>query len=224
VYVAVGDVNRDGTLDIITGPDAGGGPHVRVFSGRGGAVVRDFLAYSAAFRGGVRVAADDVNGDGFADVVTAAGPGGGPHVQVFSGADLRVLRSFLAYGADFTGGVYVAAGDIDSDGRADVITGPGRGGVPQVRVFSGATGGVLVSFLAYASDVRGGVRVAALDFDGDGASDVVTGAGPGGGPHVNVFVYPELLSGFEPLSARFALFAYDGTGFPERTGVFVAGA
>ncbi len=63
------------------------------------------------------MAAGDVNGDGRADIVTGAGPGGGPHVRVFSGVDLAVLASFFAYDPGFHGGVSVAAGDINGDGR-----------------------------------------------------------------------------------------------------------
>src|SRR5205085_4754006 len=56
VRVASGDVNRDGVPDIITAPGPGGGPHVRVFDGRTGAPIAGFLAYEAAFRGGLFVA------------------------------------------------------------------------------------------------------------------------------------------------------------------------
>jgi hypothetical protein len=62
----------------------------------------------------VRVAAADVNGDGVADVITAAGPGGGPHVRVFDGAALQAgqvveLFGLFAYNPAFTGGVYIGA-------------------------------------------------------------------------------------------------------------------
>jgi hypothetical protein len=187
VFVASGDVNGDGFDDIITGADAGGGPHVRIFSGFNGSELRNFFAYSPTFSGGVRVAAGDTDLDGLDEIITGAGPGGGPHVKVFSGLNNSELFNFFAYGASFTGGVYVAAGDVNGDGRADVITGAGAGGGPHVKVFSGANVAELQNFFAFAPQFTGGVRVATADANGDGRLDIVTAAGPGGGPHVRVF-------------------------------------
>jgi serralysin len=109
----------------------------------------------------VRVAAADVDGDGLADIVTGAGPGGGPHVKVFSGADGSEIRSFLAYDAAFMGGVFVAAADIDLDGTPDLVTGAGAPGGPHVRVFSAVDGRELAGFFAYPAGFAGGVLVAA---------------------------------------------------------------
>src|SRR5439155_17448706 len=130
----------------ITGAGAGGGPHVKVFDGATGQQIASFMAFDPSFHGGVRVAAGDFNGDGRADVVAAAGPGGGPHVLVYdvqaaitnAAAGLGVLRSFMAYDPNFRGGVWVAAGDVHGDGRADLITGAGGAGA-HVRLFDGPT-------------------------------------------------------------------------------------
>src|SRR5207244_5549205 len=108
--------------------------------GMDGTVLRSFFAYDAGFSGGVSVAAGDVNGDGRADIITGAGAGGAPHVKAFSGLDGSVLRSFFAYDAGFSGGVYVAAGDVNGDGRTDIVTGAGAGGMPHVKAFSGTNG------------------------------------------------------------------------------------
>ena len=175
------------------GAGAGGGPRVQVFN-PDGSVRFDFFAFEDTFRGGVRVAVGDVNGDGIDDIVTAPGFTGGPRIRVFSGADLSVLSEFFAYDPNFRVGVFVAVGDINGDGFADVITGagsalPGMAGGPHVRAISGADGGQLLSFFAYAEDFIGGVRVAAGDVDGDGRADIVTAPGPGGGPEVKVFSY-----------------------------------
>src|SRR5205085_8819383 len=145
------------------------------------------MAYDVSVRGGVHVAVGDVNGDGVPDVITAPGPGGGPHVEVFNGRNGLLIEQFFAYAPNFTGGVWVAAGDFSGDGRADIITGAGAGGGPAVKVFNSRNGQVMASFFAYAPNFAGGVTVAAADVDGDGRADVITGAGPGGGPHVKVF-------------------------------------
>src|SRR5439155_3410851 len=187
VRVAVGYVNGDQTPDIITAPGPGGGPHIKVFDGSTGDLLFQFMAYDTSFRGGVYVAAGDVNGDGIEDIITGAGASGGPHVKVFDGLTGNVIASFFAYDPAFRGGVQVGAGDTNADGRADIITGAGPGGGPHVKVFSGANLGVLASFFPYDTGFRGGVFVAAGDVNGDGRADVITGPGAGGGSHVEAF-------------------------------------
>ncbi len=175
---------------IATGAGVGGGPHVRTFDGADAAARLSFFAYDPAFSGGVHVAICDLNGDGFPDVLTGAGPGGGPHVRAFNGVTGDQLPepvgSFFAYDPGFTGGVFVACGDVNGDGVPDVLTGAGPGGGPHVRVLDGVTLAPLAEFFAYAPAFLGGVAVAAGDVNGDGKADVLTGAGPGGGPHVRV--------------------------------------
>jgi hypothetical protein len=187
VSVAAGDVNGDGKADIVTGAGAGGAPHVRVFDGVTGEELLGFLTYDPGFTGGVNVAAGDVTGDGRADIITGAGPGGGPHVKVFDAATGAEVRSFFAYDPGLRAGVFVATGDVTGDGIADLVTGPGAGGAPHVRVFDGATLAEVQGFFAYAPGLPGGVRVGAAYANPDGRADIVTGAGPGGAPHVRVF-------------------------------------
>jgi hypothetical protein len=198
VYVATGDVNGDGVPDIITGAGQGGGPHVRVFSGATGQVIREFMAYGVSFTGGVSVAAGDINADGFADVVTGAGPGGGPHVEAFDVHNHTLLSSFMAYGFGFRGGVFVSSGDVNGDGHADIVTGAGAGGGAHVRIFNGISGTDLGSFVAFSNTIgsnifvgntsfNGGVRVLAQDVTGDGRAEILTSPGVGARPTVRIF-------------------------------------
>lgn len=160
IRVAAGEVLSGGPAEIVVGPAAGGGPHVRVFTGSG-AVQSEWFAYDPGFPGGVNVAANGGR------VVTAPGSRGGPHVRVFNGNG-AVTNEWFAYDPGFTGGVQVATGDVD--GVASVVTGAGPTGGPHVRVMTPA-GAERYGFLAYDPGYAGGVNVAV------GGGRVVTGAG-----------------------------------------------
>jgi hypothetical protein len=136
---------------------------VRVFDSTTSAEVLGFFAYGPGFSGGARVAACDLTGDGVPDVVTGAGPGGGPHVRAFDGVDgaplAGTIGSFFPYDGGFTGGVFVGCGDVNKDGVPDVITGAGAGGGPHVRAFSGVDAADLFNALVFAPGFTGGVFV-----------------------------------------------------------------
>ena len=117
VYVATGDMNGDGTPDIITGAGEGGGPLVRYFDGHSGLLFRQFYAYptntgglgsNALWTSGVRVAVtSDVDGDSIPDLIVSPGPGRSATVRLDSGAQATQIREFTAFDPSFLGGVFV---------------------------------------------------------------------------------------------------------------------
>jgi hypothetical protein len=108
----------------------------------------------------VFVAAGDVNGDGRDEIITGAGRGGVPQVKVFDAATLQAIDSFFAYDPGFHGGVRVAAGDVNGDGKADIITGAGPGAIRPVRLIDGASLAALDSFFALDPKTTKGLFVA----------------------------------------------------------------
>jgi hypothetical protein len=236
VYVAAanltgGKAGITGEPDVITGAGRGGGPHVEAFEyqqpknggpfvynsqafpgGGVGPPVRSFMAYTdpagaPTCFGGVRVAAGDVGGGGHDDIITGAGVGCGPHVKVFDGPNNSVLASFMAYGTNFFGGIYVAAGDYDgakdASGRthAEIMTGAGFGGGPHVKIFDGSKVGspnfdptTVQGFFAFpspsvasytdaifpgANPLFAGVSGVAFNENEDGRLDIFVGSGLG---------------------------------------------
>ncbi len=200
---------------IAVGAGQGGGPHVKVYN-TDGSLRFQFFAYDVGFTGGVRVATADIDGDSIEDIITGPGVGGGPHVRVFSGLDGALLTEFMAYEPEFTGGIYVAGDD-----SGIIATTPGVGGGPLLRAFDAINGGFTELFV-YDSAFRGGAYVAFTpDLDGDGFADILTGAGPGGGPHVKAFSLSDPFQlGQLTLNQVTEFFALDPT---TRNGVTVAG-
>jgi hypothetical protein len=227
VFVTAGDVTGDGVADLVITPDEGGGPRVRIFSGSGFGQMADFFGIDDPnFRGGARAAVGDLNGDGVGDLLVSAGFGGGPRVAGFDGRTLtgdraRLFGDFFAFETGLRNGVYLTAGDLDGDGRAELIAGGGPGGGPRVSSFSGSAllaGKQLRTIDFFAGDTanRGGLRVAVKDLDGDALADLVVGAGSGAGSRVTGYSGRGTLVNGSPSEA----FAFDA--LPGFTGgVFV---
>jgi len=254
---ATGDLFGDGKIKIVTANGPGAEPWVRVYDQKG-KLLKEFLAYNQNFKGGVRLAVGDYDLDGQAEIITVPGPGGGPHVRIFDGFG-QVERQFFADGLYDRGGLSVALGDVDGNHHPELIIGLGEGREPIVKIFNNQAkleaafyvyppdyrGGVNVAaaslygrqngqhdsiivapagnyqpqvrifdnygrlqqkFLAYNSNWRGGVSLAAGDVSNDGIAEIITGAQAGGVAHARVFdragslvssfyAYPETFTG-----------------------------
>ncbi|HZH98260.1 MAG TPA: VCBS repeat-containing protein [Fimbriimonadaceae bacterium] len=164
VRVAAGDVNGDGFADMICSRTPGSPPQVRVLSGVNQAMLSDFLPFDTGFNGGVYVSAGDVDGDGTAEVIAATGPGTQANVRVFKLPNLQMIANFNPFGG-YAGGARVGAGDLNGDGKSEVIVGTAPGD-SNLKIFSGTPFTEAFMFFPYGPGVSNGIYL----------------AGPGGGP------------------------------------------
>ncbi|MFO0802261.1 MAG: PKD domain-containing protein [Gemmataceae bacterium] len=151
--------------EIITGAGAGGGPHVKVFTGTG-AEISSFFAYEPSVLGGVTVSAGDLYGTGYDNIVTGTGAKGGPNMKIWGPTGLPLFTSFAAFGPDkVTGeplrnGFTVSAKHIGGpNGRPILIAGAGRDYGPTVRVFDAVTLDAVVELVPFEKEFTGGVYV-----------------------------------------------------------------
>jgi len=222
-FAAAGDMDGDGRAEFVISPDRAGGPRVTIYSfTNGAAAVRaNFFTVDPDFRGGARTAIGDFNRDGSPDLVVAAGFGGGPRVVLLDGKKAingfpgqplpsdKLIGDFFAFDPGLRDGAYLAAGDVDGDGFADLIFGPGDGGPATLLVVSGqvltsqgavaAIGSPVARFTPSDLGPDGaGVRVAVTNADGDGRADVVVGAGRGRAGLARVYLGKTLAGTTEP--------------------------
>jgi len=227
------DVQVQGGI-IVIGPDKCNcaPPVVQIVNSATGAVVTSFLAYEPTYRGGVRIATGDLNGDGVDEIITAPGRNHTPLVKVFNQMG-SLLYSFLTFGSKFVGGVNVAVGDVNGDGKNDIITAMSYNG-NQVTVFKNTSPNpapfnplqftTFSTFTPFGTTFKGGAVVAAADLGTpavvggkktldstvlDGRAEVIVGNGSGMRSTIKIFTYfaasnvATLVRTFLPFSTAF---------------------
>jgi hypothetical protein len=149
-----------------------------------------------------------MNADGKGDLIVAAGFGGGPRIAAFDGARLtstggpKLFGDFFAFEPTLRNGAFVASGDINGDGFADLVAGGGPGGGPRVFAIGGRSlvqygSGTLpqiANFFDGDLNSRNGIRVAVKDLDGDARADLLVGVGPTGGSTVTSYLATALIA------------------------------
>ena len=165
VDVAVGDVDGDGKLEIITAGRRPDGSRVAVFKYNSGSIQKysEFLVYSGV-RSIPRVTSEDINNDGTDEIITGTGIGQNPRANIFSGTGQRISK-FSAFGDNFQGGIDVAVGDVSGTSDKEIIISRLSSGTSLIRVFS-ITGQLITQFYSHGSGHREGSRVSVANLIG----------------------------------------------------------
>jgi hypothetical protein len=177
-----------GTPVLVSTPDGKVDLYVRASEGTLTFSGRTFTPFSG-YTGTVRTAVGDFNGDGVADYAFTAGSGIWARTRIINGATNTALVGATKVLNGFEGGAFIAAGDIDRDGKAELVVSADRGGEPLVEIYRFANGGLqkIVGFLPFSAANRNGVRVALGDLNRDGAADLILGTGAGQAPRVAIY-------------------------------------
>lgn len=172
---------------IVAGAGKTGAPHVRVFDNKGNETA-NFFAFSRNLKSGIRVSTADIDADGEDEIVVGSGEGAAPHVRVFERDGSLKPIDFRPFHPNSRTGVDVAGGDIDGDGKDEIIMSVFRNGETWVKVYRyNAQRTIVGEWVAYERGQQFGSSVSAGDIDDDGKAEIITNAGPTGEPHVRVF-------------------------------------
>ncbi|HVK17820.1 MAG TPA: VCBS repeat-containing protein, partial [Fimbriiglobus sp.] len=147
--VDLADVNADGLADLVVSGRYSTGTHVAGYTGSSlryrttpTRAFAPFVLTGSGFEEGANLAAGDLNGDGYADLVFGSG-WGASRVLALSGQDLArsgtrtTLVDFTPAGSGYENGVRVGLHDLDGDGQADLLLGSGSGSGGRVTGYLG---------------------------------------------------------------------------------------
>lgn len=201
-----------GVVAVASDAGAASTSHIRLLDAETGAQLAATTtpAFEAGFKGGVRLALGDVTGDGVVEVIAAPGRGRVGEIRVFQqiGTELRELTAYRTrpFGPTYTGGIDLASGDVDGDGRDDMVAAMSSGS-GLVKVFLAATaadapmdGPAAITIQPTVPlNYRGGSSVAVADVGTfangalvsgtmpDNKMEIVVASGPGMTPRVLVY-------------------------------------
>lgn len=188
--VAAEDLDADDVDEIIVGPAspllkgfdkknaalfAAQTTTIMAFDSSSGFLVRAFAPFGKKFKGAVSVAAKQSTSDQRTSIAVGAGKGSPPRVRVFDQDGVPKGKEFLAYNRAFRGGVSVSLAKLHKQDSAPlaVLTAPGPGISPQIRVFSQNGREIRPGFLAFHTTNKSGVKLASIDLDEDGVDEII---------------------------------------------------
>jgi len=223
VFGILGMINVSQAFSLLTAPGPGGGPHIRSFSTVGTAETdpNKLMAYAESYRGGVRVTSGDIDNDGVDEIVTGTGENGGPHLRVFEKDGTPRGIEFFPFDKSFRGGMDVATGDFDGDGKDDIAVSQFSKGQAWVKVYRYNDNRDILFERNVFGMVECGATVALGQLDGDSKLELIVGSGEGGDPYVKVFDY-DASSTYGILKPTDIKVSIGNTTDPTRTGIDVA--
>jgi len=215
VSVALGDVNGDGIADIITATRGRRNGRVKVWDGAsafvpgvqfnnpstwynsGGSILPNNLTSPlfarinpfGGYKGGLTVASADINNDGHDDIIIGSGRGVVGRVVAYSGANplLQIGQTFNPFGPNYTGGVYVAGGNVTGGPGAEIVVSRASGNTTvAVYQLTGSSWSPFSTFTAF-SGAKTGAQVAVVDNAGTGTGNIAVGRLLNGNVEINVF-------------------------------------
>lgn len=197
--VAAGDLNGDGTADVIAVPL--GSTRISAFRLSGGAPFRTIEAFGNEVGGPISIAAGNLTGDARAEIVAAAPTYAGPEVKIFNATTGTAETALYPYGGESVSSVAVALGDVNGDGKRDIVLSADTPDGTEVKAVD-VDGVQLADFYVLDASIVPGASIAAGDLDGDGKAEIVLGGGPTTAP------WPPVANGPDQ---RVAVYEADGT-------------
>lgn len=162
IVLAAGNLDGQGGDEIVIAFGPGRASDIRILSSEG-RLVGAFRAYENSYLGGLELEVANLDGlknSSRAEIIVAPRKGKNGEIKIFNDHG-KLLNKFLAFSANYRGGISLSAGDLNNDGLSEIIVGARLGAAPHIRVFN-LKGLIIESFYAWEESFSGGVIPVAL--------------------------------------------------------------
>ena len=167
VSLSVADLGSDHIPEIVLGNGIGTEPRVTVLR-KDGTTIGSFLAYDKSMTAGVNIATCDVDGDGINEIIVAPKRGGGPQLRVFSNKGIPIDNGGeFVYDKSMTAGVNIACGDLNGDGKAEIVTMPAAGAGPDIKIWNLNQSKFILKQEFFSSDAKDDQGLVGVVHDGE---------------------------------------------------------
>ncbi len=155
VRLSCGDVTGNGQANIIATSKVGDSVKVAVFNNQAELIVQKSFKDLKAKDTGVSLV--DLGGDGQLEILLTAGWGDKPLIKILRG-DLSLINEFLAFEAEYKGGVRALGLQTDRDVGQEIIVAPAFLGGSKISVFN-SYGNLLSSTEIFNKNFVGGFNL-----------------------------------------------------------------
>jgi len=172
IRLAFGDMTGDGNLEIVVAPAEGYPLPVQVYTRFGDILYDNWFPFGKTYSGGYSLGILAPREAESGKVVIGSGTGRDTVVRLYD-TNFTLFKEWFAYEKFFKGGVNVAVGDLDSDGKEEIVVGAGVGKKPLIKVFDSTGALKYGEFEAYKALGTPGIDVRVVDVDFDGRKEIV---------------------------------------------------
>ncbi len=171
---------------VVTAPKTDDLKPVKIYNYNTKKETKKIWPYGKNFSGGINLAVGDVTGDGKDEIIVGPKSNWQPEIRIYS-KNGKKISSFFAYNKNVKTSIDVATGDLNNDGKDEIITASGKNTKPVIRFFNKKGEKIAPDILAFPANFNKGINITTGDIDSDGQDEIIVATNEGQAPYIEIY-------------------------------------